>query len=286
MSHGAYLSDGLDQFHSLQEIEGGTLRKLYICNKAAIGCLSSTSMSNIASKDGFIDKMYKSISTTGCVLFDEILEKEGGSFFKPDCRMKVNSLGTAMINRVSPNIIRYINKGYSGNTENYDCILDLETYQEIQKEYTRSYERSSIENIKRIFKRANLINDERLHKTSVSTNGRGDIIDFTLELKDLLNYYSTYRGKRNIFIYDTSCSVWADLRRDIPNYDAVVNFYTDFQKRPEHIEDFEDTKRKLHSKIRKMQLKNLGGSNRKRTRRGKSCSNRRKGCRKTKRRNH
>ena len=275
MTHGQYLGDTDDQFHSLEDIEGGRLQKMYICNKASVGCIAYGQHTDYTNQNGFLSKMYKSIESNFCVCFDDILEKKVNNRGNPDCRVKTNTLGTAMINRISPNTTRYINKEYIGNTDEFFGIIDLEKYHEAKKTFS-GYSSNSINNS---FNAANLIYDERLHKTSMSVDAHGKITSFTVELKDIINYYSKHTDKQTIFIYDSSCGVWQDIRRDVPNYDNIVTMYTDFYRKPRIIEGFEDTKEKLIARTRKLQERGLG-KRRKRTRKVKS-HNKRRSVRKT-----
>jgi hypothetical protein len=209
-AHGSYIVP--IEKRNLEEEEGeGSLENIFVCSKAAMGCFATCpvdmgAFSLNSARDGeLLDDMYESINVFSSVPFDEVLSKKYGSqdvrAVSGSCRSGNYLFGGPMQHYIGPNKKGYLNKSYSGSITDTTCfIIDVERFHDIKGDYRKPLDRLMASNL--------LMNPDVNVVDLQIENGK--ITSFNIQLSDIVDYYSNVVGKKNLFIYDTSCGTFAD----------------------------------------------------------------------------
>jgi surface protein len=179
------------------------LENIFVCSKAAMGCIAYDSDAHLvdSAKDGnLLDEMCESIKRFSSIPFDEIIFNYYGSQdtkkISGNCRTNEYIFGGPMQHKIGPNNKGFINKTYTGSVEDSTIyIIDVETFCNVKEIHRNPMKRLTESNI--------LLKPELNVKNLKIKNGK--IIDFDVELSDIVNYYSKVLRKKNLFVYDRSC---------------------------------------------------------------------------------
>jgi hypothetical protein len=182
------------------------VENLFICTKAAPGCVTADYGSNIfddtKNSDSPLWTMAGNIYEKGFAIFDEVVfrskpckrveQHKNLPFSRGFCYEPDSKSGRSMEHYIGPNSKQYLNKIYEGNRTDFKCyVIDLEQFSKTKVD-SSSY---------LMIHSSNIFNQEFMKdRMKVINNTR-----FTIYLSDIIDYCAQVLRKKNVFIYDMSC---------------------------------------------------------------------------------
>ena len=216
-SHGGhFISDDesnpliLNSISSITSSSGNKLEQLFMCSKSAYGFdtyslkTDAYSCSIYTSKQEknngpILTEMYRLVSEFGFLPFDTIIFQ---MIELTKCRLRVDKTlqkvisncfvakdgpGKAMQHYINPSSSIFIEKQFSGSAAEFMHVTDVEIYNETPGTYQDKLQASDI---------ALKLGKYKAHER---------LSDFKIMLSDIIRYFAE-RGKKKLFIYDTSCA--------------------------------------------------------------------------------
>jgi hypothetical protein len=190
--------------------EHHNLENIFVCSKAALGCPTfdyNHSPESAANDGELLDDMYEAMTSFASIPFDEIRSKLYGCKDEyrtsANCRNNIYALGGPMQHYIGPNIYGFIDKTFGGSVTDSTCyIIDVERFHQMKDSTPNPVERLN---------KSNLLMNSAVDVRKIKMEN-GKIMDFEIWLSDIVRYYDA-KGKRNLFVYDTSCGSFDDPNR-------------------------------------------------------------------------
>lgn len=210
-THGGY--NELDESVILPVEE--PLKNVFICAKAAMGCISTDDgrmvISDASYHNSTLRLMIDNIKKKGFVNFDqsvfrykepihpsdtlriEMTKPEQYSTIGNCYDLTCSQFGKEMQHYIIPMSKFYLNKEYQGNLKDHKCfVIDLDLFNSFK----------GTDPITRL-NRSNILNQQYFTLTG-KLKKIGNLVSFTL--KDIIDYCKDVKRNENVFIYDKSCS--------------------------------------------------------------------------------
>jgi hypothetical protein len=187
--------------------EHHNVENIFVCSKAAMGCPTfdfNHSPEESANDGELLDDMYEAMANYSSIPFDEIRSKLHGCKDEyrtsANCRSNTYTFGGPMQHYIGPNIYGFIDKTFFGDIADNTCyIIDVERFHQMKDSTPNPVERLN---------NANLLMNSAVELKKIKMEN-GKIMDYEIWLSDIVRYYDS-KGKRNLFVYDTSCGSFDD----------------------------------------------------------------------------
>ena len=206
-THGGYIEPD-----DIKTIES-PLENLFVYSKAAIGFETYDACKNIFpdAEDGdFMDQMYDSVLEDKFIPFDSIVFRRNDKRKCPErcyanCFIENLEVGKARQHYISPNTKQYLNKIYTSNSDASDnrlYIIDVEEFRKSKMAGLPLNEQLRRANILARPEIDEMMESGFIYRTPEENSG---VLYYNIEMSAVVNYYSRVLGKKNLFLYDSSC---------------------------------------------------------------------------------
>jgi surface protein len=239
-THGSY--DQLEPTNIIEVDQSQSVKNVFICSKAALGCLSydygEIVKSDLAHPYSTPYAMINDITTNGFVNFDRSVFRYNipgvPSTDTPRNLSKtvsvvancydnsLNCFEAPMNHYIFPKTNSYLNKMYAATPHDNKCVvMDLEKlYQKGNALFSSTLSQSDIDSV-------NILKDPFMHgriREYTDINGN---INYGFYLQDIIEYCQ-HKGKHNVFIYDKSCSKIGDISNNASIISKVSTLTQDY----------------------------------------------------------